>query len=148
MGSVRKCEEGIFMKGDFFKCGAMGWCLEILWTGIHAAGKKEWTMIGRSSLWMFPIYGMAFCIRPISRGLRHMPVLLRGGLYMTGIFAAEFSTGMVLKHYHVCPWDYSKSPFNYKGVIRLDYAPVWFCTGLIFEKLLSGKEVPAPGKEL
>lgn len=148
MGSVRKCEEGIFMKGDFLKCGAMGWCLEILWTGIHAAGKKEWTMIGRSSLWMFPIYGMAFCIRPISRGLRHMPVLLRGGLYMTGIFAAEFSTGMVLKHYHVCPWDYSKSPFNYKGVIRLDYAPVWFCTGLIFEKLLSGKEVPAPGKEL
>lgn len=77
-----------------------------------------------------------------------MPVLLRGGLYMTGIFAAEFSTGMVLKHYHVCPWDYSKSPFNYKGVIRLDYAPVWFCTGLIFEKLLSGKEVPAPGEEL
>lgn len=136
------------MKGDFFKCGVMGWCLEILWTGIHAAGKKEWTMIGRSSLWMFPIYGMAFCIRPISRVLRHMPVLFRGGLYMTGIFAAEFSTGMVLKHYHVCPWDYSKSPFNYKGVIRLDYAPVWFCTGLIFEKLLSGKEVPAPGEEL
>lgn len=131
---------GAFVKGDFLKCGAMGWCLEILWTGIHAAGKKEWKMMGQSSLWMFPIYGMASCIRPISRGLKKVPVLLRGSLYMTGIFAAEFGTGMVLKHYHVCPWDYSQSPFNYKGVIRLDYAPVWFCTGLIFEKLLSGKE--------
>lgn len=56
---------------------------------------------------------------------------------MTGIFAAEFGTGMLLKHYGMCPWDYSSSPFNYKGVIRLDYAPVWFLTGLIYEKLLS-----------
>ena len=49
----------------------------------------------------------------------------------------EFSTGLLLKHYNVCPWDYSRYPLNYKGVIRLDYAPLWFCTGLLFEKILS-----------
>ena len=127
------------MKSNFFKCGATGWCLEILWTGIHAAGRGEWKLMGQSSLLMFPIYGMAACIGPISRGLKKVPVLVRGSLYMTGIFAAELGTGMVLQHYDMCPWDYSGSPLNYKGVIRLDYAPVWFCTGLIFEKLLSPK---------
>ena len=34
-------------------------------------------------------------------------------------------------------WDYSHTPFHYRGVIRLDYAPVWFVTGLLFEKILS-----------
>lgn len=111
--------------------------MEIFWTGIHAAGRKEWKMIGQSSLLMFPIYGMAACIGPVSRGLTKVPVLVRGALYMTGIFAAEFGTGMFLKHYHMCPWDYSASPFNYKGVIRFDYAPVWFFTGLMYEKMLA-----------
>lgn len=125
------------MKGDFLKCGATGWCMEVFWTGLQSVGRRDWEMPGRSSLWMFPIYGMAACIGPVSRGLKNVPVFWRGSLYMTGIFAAEFGTGMLLKHYGMCPWDYSSSPFNYKGVIRLDYAPVWFLTGLIYEKLLS-----------
>ena len=49
-------------------------------------------------------------------------------------------TGMLLKHYDMCPWDYSGNPLNYKGVIRLDYAPLWFCTGLLFEKILSHED--------
>lgn len=97
-------------------------------------------MLGQSSLWMFPIYGMAACIGPISKSLRRVPVLVRGSLYMTGIFVTEFGTGMILKHYNMCPWDYSGTPFSYKGVIRLDYAPVWFLTGLIYEKILTVKE--------
>ena len=35
------------------------------------------------------------------------------------------------------PWDYSGVPHQYKGVIRLDYLPVWFLTGLFFEKILT-----------
>lgn len=35
------------------------------------------------------------------------------------------------------PWDYSHARLNVKGVIRLDYAPVWFLTGLLYEKLLN-----------
>ena len=128
------------MKSDFIKCGAAGWCLEILWTGLHALGNREWKMMGQSSLWMFPIYGMAACIGPLSRHLKKIPIIFRGGIYMTGIFAAEFGTGMFLKHYDMCAWDYSNTPYHYKGVIRLDYAPVWFLTGLIYEKLLSAKK--------
>lgn len=56
---------------------------------------------------------------------------------MAGIFAAELGSGSILRYFHVCPWDYSKRPVNYQGLIRLDYAPVWFAVGLFFEKILS-----------
>lgn len=53
------------------------------------------------------------------------------------IYTAEYISGIILKKYDACPWDYSKAKLNYKGVIRLDYAPVWFIAGLLFEKILS-----------
>lgn len=50
------------MKSDFIKCGAAGWCLEILWTGLHALGNREWKMMGAvfsldvSHLWHGRLY--------------------------------------------------------------------------------------------
>ena len=78
--------------------------------------------------------------RPCIPSFKKVSPLIRGSLYMLGIFAAELGTGMFLKHFHMCPWDYSNTPYHYKGVIRLDYAPVWFFTGLFYEKILSLKE--------
>ena len=52
------------------------------------------------------------------------------------IFAGEFLSGLFLKKHRICPWDYSRAKFNIKGVIRLDYAPLWFTAGLFFEKFL------------
>ena len=57
-----------------------------------------------------------------------------------GDFTVEYFSGMFLKHYNMCPWDYSNSPFQYKGVIRLDYAPVWFLVGIIYEKFLKCRD--------
>ena len=54
---------------------------------------------------------------------------------MVHIFFAEFVSGSILKKYGLCPWDYSASPFNVNGVIRLDYAPLWFGLGLFYEAL-------------
>lgn len=129
------------MKKHFLLCGGIGWCLEILWTGVHALFQKDFTLRGQSSIWMFPIYGCAALIGPVSKKLHQVRIstLGRGSIYTAGIFAAEYSTGMLLKYFHACPWDYSSSPFNYQGVIRLDYAPVWFITGLFFEKILADK---------
>ena len=58
----------------------------------------------------------------------------RGLVYMSCIFAGEYLSGSLLKRHQACPWDYSKSPWNYRGIIRLDYAPLWFLTGLLFER--------------
>ena len=93
-------------------------------------------MICHTSLWMFPIYGMAALMRPISKKLERVNVLLRGLIYMAGIFGTEYVTGRLLQKYQACPWDYSKARFNVRGVIRLDYAPIWFVLGLIYERIL------------
>lgn len=56
---------------------------------------------------------------------------------MLAIYIVEFASGLFLKNKDMCPWDYSKARLNIRGVIRLDYAPCWFITGLLFEKLLT-----------
>ncbi len=61
---------------------------------------------------------------------------IRGTVYMLCIYAAEYTTGSLLKKWDACPWDYSRSKWNYRGLIRFDYAPAWFCAGLFYEKLL------------
>jgi len=48
----------------------------------------------------------------------------------------EFISGALLRCFHMCPWDYSNTPLNYRGLIRPDYAPLWFGAGLFFEKIL------------
>ena len=57
------------MKKNFLICGFIGWCLEILWTGLHSILAGELTMTARTSLLMFPIYGCATIIRPVSARL-------------------------------------------------------------------------------
>ena len=131
----------LFRRGSFFKnfilCGMGGWCMECFWTGLHSViSHKDPFLYCRTSVWMFPIYGMAVFIGPLSQQLKDRPLLLRGFIYMFLIFTIEFSTGEILKRYHACPWNYSSSQFHFDGVIRLDYAPVWFVVGLIYEYLL------------
>jgi uncharacterized membrane protein len=90
--------------------------------------------MGQTSLHMFPIYGMAALIEPLSTHLKKYHTVTRGIIYMLGIYAVEYTTGTYLKKRGRCPWDYSSSPYQIGGVIRLDYAPLWFLTGLFFEK--------------
>lgn len=110
--------------------------MEILWTGLNSVKNREFKMIGNTSIWMFPIYGMMSFLAPIVRWMKDKNAVVRGGVYTICIFTGEFFTGTWLKKQGICPWDYSKAKLNVNGVIRLDYAPVWFAAGLFFEKLL------------
>lgn len=48
------------------KCGMMGWGLECFWTGFGSlCEKKDKQMHCITSLWMFPIYGMASMMAPL-----------------------------------------------------------------------------------
>ena len=117
-------------------CGLTGWCMEILWTGLHSILSGELTMTGKTSLLMFPIYGCGAIIRPLSGKLSAVPLFVRGCIYTVGFFFVEFISGALLRCFHMCPWDYSNTPLNYRGLIRPDYAPLWFGAGLFFEKIL------------
>lgn len=123
---------------DFLVCGLCGWCMECIWTGLHSVlSHKDKKLLCRTSVWMFPIYGMAACLTPICKKLRNKNALVRGGVYTFCIFITELITGLILTKFKACPWDYSKAKLNFKGVIRLDYAPAWFLVGLFYEMLLS-----------
>lgn len=124
------------MMKKFFLCGATGWCLEIFWTALDSLRKRNLKLIGTTSAWMFPIYGCAAFLSPISRWIHAFPTLLRGSIYSVLIMAGEFLSGSLLKKRDLCPWDYSRSRFSFRGLIRLDYFFVWFFTGLLYEKLL------------
>ena len=125
-----------YMKERFILCGILGWCMEIVFTSARCLITKDSRLMGHSSLWMFPIYGLAACIYPLNRVLKHFPVWLRGMLYSGGILSVEYASGMILKRFSCCPWNYEGSRYNINGVIRLDYAPFWAAAGLIFEKIL------------
>ena len=65
----------------------------------RANRKGDGQLTAHSSLWMFPIYGMAAMIGPAYQLLKSVNIIFR-------------------------------------GLIRLDYAPLWFLAGLTFERLL------------
>lgn len=55
------------MRNNFLKCGVAGWCMEVLWTSVTNVKSTDKRLIGNTSLWMFPIYGMAAVIAPVSK---------------------------------------------------------------------------------
>ena len=122
---------------NFFICGLTGWCIEIIFTSLGAFLQGDLRLIGQTSLWMFPIYGLAAFIKPLYEVIKKLPLLLRGCIYSFCILICEYISGMLLKKHHLCPWYYSNSPTNINGVIRLDYAALWALAGLLFERIVT-----------
>lgn len=122
---------------NFIKCGLTGWCMEILFTALNSLRRRDMTLRGITSAWMFPIYGCAAVLFPVSRRLKKKSFWVRGLTYMSLIFSIEYLAGHLLEKKTLCPWDYSRSRWNVRHLIRLDYAPLWFGAGLLFERLLS-----------
>ena len=134
---IQKNEASMPLFKLFLHCGIAGWCFEILYTSFKMLQRRDFRLTGTTSLWMFPIYGLAAVIGPVSKYLKDFPALWRGSIYTVGIYFTEFTTGSLLSKLQICPWDYSQAALNYKGLIRFDYAPLWFLAGLFFEKILS-----------
>lgn len=120
---------------NFLHCGLSGWCFEILFTALGSLRNRDFTLKGKTSIWMFPIYGSAAFLSPLFKLLHNKSLLQRGLTYMSLIFSAEYISGKLLSCKNLCPWDYSRAKWNIQRVIRLDYAPLWFFTGLFFEKI-------------
>lgn len=125
------------MLNNFIKCGITGWCMEVVWTGLMSFKNKDSKLTCNTSIWMFPIYGLASFIKPISRLFSNKNFLVRGLIYAGSIFSIEYATGNFLKSKNMCPWDYSKCKHQLNGLIRYDYAILWFIVGLFYETILN-----------
>jgi uncharacterized membrane protein len=125
--------------GRFVAYGLVGWCGEVLFTGIHDyARHRDNRLPSRTSLWMFPIYGMLQpMFEPLHDSMRgRAPAPLRAAAYAVGFFGIEYSSGLVLRALlGRAPWDYTDARRQLHGLTRLDYAPIWGLFGLALEPL-------------
>ena len=124
----------------FLVYGLAGWCAEVLFTGVHDYLRhRDPRLPARTSLWMFPIYGLAQPLyEPLHRRLvaERASVPARAASYGVGFFAIEYASGRLLRNVlGRAPWDYSEAKANVDGLIRLDYFPVWAAAGLALERL-------------
>ena len=120
----------------FLLYGIVGWTAEVLWTGFGSLLETDFRLTSQTYLWMFFIYGLALFLEPIHDTIRPLHWLYRGSIYMFLIMSVEYLSGWLLSEtIGMCPWDYGNQAFSVHGFIRLDYAPVWFGAGLIFERL-------------
>ena len=125
------------MRGkNFILCGLAGWCIEVAFTSLNALRKKDKKLMGQTSAWMFPIYGLASCIMLVYPKIKHWNMALRGLLYGCSIMTVEFLSGSLLKAIGICPWNYDGCRFSIKGVIRMDFLPLWVTAGLFYEQFL------------
>lgn len=128
-------EKNISMKTRFVIYGLAGWIIETMFTGFTSLLRGDVTMYAFTYIWMFPIYGLAILLEPVHERIRYIPAALRGGVYTVLIFAGEYLTGKALQLLiGRCPWCYGTGPYIFDGIITLTFIPVWFVTGLAFEK--------------
>jgi uncharacterized membrane protein len=121
---------------NFLLCGVLGWCMEILYTSLLSLRRRDSTLKGSTSLWMFPVYGCAAAFAPLCKLLSKCNTLVRGTIYMLLMFAGEYLTGHILEKKRCRPWNYDKSRWHYNHYIRLDFAPHWFLAGLLLERIV------------
>ena len=89
-------------------------------------------MIGYTSIYSFFIYGSAsYAVERLYVRLRHrVPLAPRIALYVCVAYTWELASGLVLRQFDACSWDYSDRALNFMGLITLTYAPCWALCGL------------------
>jgi uncharacterized membrane protein len=129
--------------GRFIAYGLVGWCIECCFTSVMdlASGAGDLRLKGYSYLWMHPVWGAGLLLGENLMRMMHrarLSRLTRAFVAMMLCFAVEYVAGALLvAAIGRCPWDYTASPFNVNGLIRLDYAPFWWLCGFIYEPLAS-----------
>ena len=127
--------ENRFMAKRFLIYGFAGWCMEIIWTGLHSLITGNLKMQGYTSMWMFLIYGCAVFLEPIHDIIKRWRWYTRGIIWVVLIWGMEYTSGFIMIGLlGIAPWHYL-GPFAIDNLVRIDYAPAWFAAGLIFESM-------------
>lgn len=125
----------------FFIYGFLGWCIEIIWTGMFSLIRGDMTLEAFTNLWMFFIYGSAVLLEPLHDIIAGWRWFFRGFIWVLIIWGIEYSSGLLLVNIlGVYPWRYM-DPTAVDGLIQLDYAPAWFLAGMIFERVHKALDV-------
>lgn len=118
--------------------GMLGFSYEIIFTSLWDFVASDFTnfkFVGYSSIWSFFIYGTcSFCGEQVYLHTRkRLSTLLRGLIYVQMAYTWEFIGGFILNQFSARTWDYTHYKYDVMGLIALEYAPLWFCSGLLQE---------------
>ncbi|XP_028826586.1 transmembrane protein 229b [Denticeps clupeoides] len=116
-----------------------GYFCEVMFTAAwEFVVNRNWKFPGVTSVWALFIYGTCILIveRMYLRLRPRCPVLLRCLIYTLWTYLWEFGTGLLLRQFDACPWDYSQFRYNFMGLITGEYAVPWFCASFIVERLV------------
>lgn len=118
--------------------GMLGFSYEIIFTSLWDFVSSNFTnfkFTGYSSIWSFFIYGTcSFCGEQVYKQTRkRLSTLLRGLIYTQMAYTWEFIGGLVLNQFSARTWDYTHYKYDVMGLIALEYAPLWFFSGLFQE---------------
>ena len=118
--------------------GMLGFSYEIVFTSLFDFVSSNFTNFafkGYSSLWSFLIYGScSFCGEQVYfYSKKRLSIFLRGLIYIQMAYTWEFIGGLILNQFSARTWDYTHYKYDVMGLIALEYAPLWFCSGLMQE---------------
>lgn len=148
--SIYETNQAVFGKGSLplasrlILYGLCGLFAEVMFTATwyfvdSVKYRHGWKLHGCTSVWSFPIYAVSsFVVERMFLFLNgKTSVVVRGVLYVLWTYIWEFVTGLVLRQFNACPWDYrGYTHFNIMGLITLDYAPLWFIGSLFLETVV------------
>jgi hypothetical protein len=116
--------------------GMFGICAEVAFTAVFdLVLKKEITLMGHTSLWMFPIYafGLSYGFDLVER-IIHTDIV-RYLSYPIWIWIVEIIVGFPVLKFGIRLWDYSylSKGKHWKGIISFIHFPVWVFLGVLVE---------------
>lgn len=115
-----------------------GYFIEITFTAFYdlIEGTGNLKLRGYTSVWSLFIYSVASLVMERINAFlqpRGVPLLVRAAAHALWMYAWEFTTGCMLSRVDACLWDYKNYRYNIAGLVTLEYAPLWFLLGVIFE---------------
>ena len=117
-----------------FLFACVGMTVEIFFTAFYGVFKSimaseaiNWSLTGKTYVWMFLIYGLIpFFAKTVLHKLHHLHLFLKAAIGVVLIYLVEFIAGWLLELITgKCPWEYTEG-WQIMGYIRLDYALFWY----------------------
>lgn len=132
----------------FLRYGALGWLIEVGFTGVASVLAGDRTATSRTYRWMHPIYGAAgLALDGLRPRLGPRAAVVRIVPYTAVMLGAEYASGWVLcRALGRCPWEYTRG-WHVRGLVRLDFLPFWLGFAAVVDPLkgrLAARDTSAP----
>ena len=116
--------------------GMFGLCSEIIFTALaNLFSNKAYNLMGRTSVWMFPIYsiGLTYGFSLVQNIISND--FIRYLSYPLWIWLIEILVGFPTSKFGIRIWDYRYLPDNrhWKGIISFIHFPIWVFFGFLVE---------------